>query len=272
MHIETANRLAKFDSEKAVRRHVCPRATCTRIEEETRMAITGASDVHRALCAPDSQRAGMYENSSRVIPARHVGGDFVCTFQQGKGTFAVLGDLLGKGIAAAMWITHIVDLVHRAGEESKNAGELLERLNAEILMSRVSAPLTSAIAICMDHDTRQISCSSAGHPPAVLVRSNARAETIQEGGPIMGVFQNARYTYRTLELGSGDAVVAFSDGVIEAHSETGEEFTMERAMAVLSESNRFSAVEKSNALLDATMDFGTEEQFDDVSLLVVQRG
>src|SRR3954462_12501180 len=91
---------------------------------------TGASEVHRALCSPELERIGEYEIASRVIPARHVGGDFVCSFQQGNQTFAVLGDLMGKGLSAAMWITHLVDLMHRAAEDSQNTCDLLARLNS----------------------------------------------------------------------------------------------------------------------------------------------
>src|SRR4051812_36777085 len=224
MHSRSFSRTKLSIPEVSPKRDVCRGSSCTRIEKETRVAITGASEVHRALCAPEFQRIGDYEFASRVIPALHIGGDFVCTFQQGNQTFAVLGDLMGKGLSAAMWITHIVDLVHRAVEASQNTCDLLAHLNTEILNSRVRAPLTSAVAICVDHSTNQVSVASAGHPPAILVRGCSRVETIHEGGPIMGVFANARYACRDIELGRGDAIVAFSDGVIDAHNGDGEDF------------------------------------------------
>jgi sigma-B regulation protein RsbU (phosphoserine phosphatase) len=209
--------------------------------------------------------------ASRVVPARHVGGDFVCTFQQGNQTFAVLGDLMGKGLSAAMWITHIVDLVHRAAESSLNTCDLLARLNVEILSSRVRAPLTSAVAICVDHSTNQVSSASAGHPPAVLVRANGKVETLHEGGPIMGVFPTARYTCSDMNLERGDAIVALSDGVIEAHNADGEDFTMDRVLKTLSGSAASPAKRKLVNLLEATESFSANAQFDDVSLLVIQR-
>jgi phosphoserine phosphatase RsbU/P len=244
---------------------------CTRIVRETSVAITGASEVHRALCAPEFERIGNYEIASRVVPARHVGGDFVCTIQQGNQTYAVLGDLMGKGLSAAMWITHIVDVVHRAAEGSLNTCDLLVRLNLEILSSRVRAPLTSAVAICVDHSTNQVSCASAGHPPAVLVRGCSKVETIHEGGPIMGVFPTARYACKEMTLERGDAIVAFSDGVVEAHNGDGEDFTMERVLKTLSTGAGWSAKRKLSGLLGATESFADDAQFDDVSLLVIQR-
>lgn len=271
MQTQLVNGTKQVSSEAPIRRQICRTPACTRFEKETRVAIIGASEVHRALCAPDSQRIGAYEIASRVIHARYVGGDFVCTFQQGNQTYAVLGDLMGKGLSAAMWITHIVDLVHRAAESSQNTCDLLAKLNSEILNSRVRAPLTSAVAICVDHSTNQVSCSLAGHPPAVLVRANGKVETMREGGPIMGVSLNARYTCRDLGFEAGDAIVAFSDGVIEAHDNEGEEFTMERVLAVLAGEAEAPAKRKLIRLLEASENFAGDNQFDDVSLLVIQR-
>lgn len=266
-----AKRSKKVATNAQTSGNACQDITCTRIARETGVAVRGASEVHRALCAPEFQRIGAYEIASRVVPARHVGGDFVCSFQQGNQTYAVLGDLMGKGLSAAMWITHIVDLVHRAAESSQNTCDLLAQLNTEILNSRVRAPLTSAVAVCVDHSTNQVSVASAGHPPAILVRGCSKVETISEGGPIMGVFPNARYACRDMELGQGDAIVAFSDGVIEAHNDNGEDFSIDRALKTLSAGAASPAKGKLGSLLAATEAFAADAQFDDVSLLVIQR-
>lgn len=244
----------------------------TEVSYDNRVAVTGASGVHRALCAPELQRIGEYELASQVLPAKHVGGDFVCSFQQGNQTFAVLGDLMGKGLSAAMWITHIIDLVHRSAEPSQNVCDLLGRLNLEIVNSRVRAPLASAVAICLDHVSDEVSVACAGHPSAVLVRRDAKTETIAEGGPVLGVFPHARYTCKTVQLGPGDAIAAFSDGITESHNSANEEFSVMRAIRLLSGAASAGAKQKITKLVGAASAFRAEtECVDDISMLVLQR-
>src|SRR4051812_47121712 len=77
-------------------------------------AVLGANQVHDAICAAPLQRIGQFELATSIIPARYVSGDFIVSFQHQGAWFVALGDLMGKGLSAAMWLTHVVDLVRRA--------------------------------------------------------------------------------------------------------------------------------------------------------------
>lgn len=252
------------------KREVCNNRDCARVQREIRTAVSGAAEVHHALCAPEWQQVEDFEIATRIIPVRHVGGDFVCTLQVEGSTLAVLGDLMGKGLSAAMWITHIIDLVHRAAENFSMLSEMMAKLNAELIRSRVRAPLTSAFAILIDHRSSQVSCTSAGHPPAILVRADASTELLSEGGPLLGVFADAQYKVRTFGVGVNDAVVAFSDGVIETERSTDEQFSVERALRILARHAAAGARQKVAALFEASQAFGGGRVVDDVSALVVQ--
>src|SRR3954453_7070881 len=73
---------------------------------ESHDVLWGAKEVHEALCAPARQRIGNFEIACSTVPARHVSGDFVITFEQNGEWYLALGDLMGKGLSAAMWLTH----------------------------------------------------------------------------------------------------------------------------------------------------------------------
>jgi len=64
--------------------------------------LLGAKEVHDALCAPASQRIGNFDTACATVPARHVSGDFVVSFELAGSWFLARRELLGKGLPAAM--------------------------------------------------------------------------------------------------------------------------------------------------------------------------
>src|SRR5258705_4124705 len=105
--------------------------------------LLGAKGVYEALCAPGLQRIGGFDVACATVPARNISGDFVTTFQVNGSWFVALGDLMGKGLSAAMWLTHVLDLLRRACERGETLGEVMQYLNGEVDRSRVGVPLTS---------------------------------------------------------------------------------------------------------------------------------
>lgn len=267
MQTLTRTALAKHGSPET---RPCHNTHCLRVEKETRNSVTGACEVHRALCAPELQRVGVYEIASRILPARNISGDFICTVPQGHRTIAVLGDLMGKGLSAAMWITHVIDLVHRAAEGCNPISDIMSNLNREIVNSRVRVPLTTAFAVAVEHATGKLSCTSAGHPPAILLRNNS-ISPLRDGGPLLGVFADARFESQSFELSPGDAVVAYSDGLFESHDEIRENVPLDCASSILAHSSQQNARGKLLAVLHASREFSSGRLPDDLSLLVVQR-
>src|SRR5512147_1334162 len=104
---------------------------------ETQDLLLGAKEVYEALCAPLSQRIGTFEVASATVPARHISGDFVTAFEQNGDWFLAHGDLMGKGLSATMWLTHVLDLLRRSCEMANSLPEIMAILNREMHHSRV---------------------------------------------------------------------------------------------------------------------------------------
>ena len=260
----------KYPGDPVLNNPLCLNAKCRRIASETTLAITGATEVHRAICAPELQHLDSFEFASRVIPARHVSGDFIHTLRHHGMTFIVLGDLMGKGLSAAMWLTHVVDLVHRAAEGSEDVCELLRRLNSEILESRVRAPLMSAVALCFEESSSVVSCALAGHLPVTVIRGEGRFEIARAGGPLLGVFPGPRHESEDVDLRRGESIVAFSDGLVE-RGEQGEDFSIEWVATVAAEEADATPGRTISRLLDASADLAHESRVDDTSVMVLRR-
>src|SRR5262245_63974602 len=85
--------------------------TLQRDYAELNTAIFEAAQVHRRLCAPSLVRHGAFDVASEIFPVRHLPGDFFSVEETNKGLVLALGDIGGKGLAAGMWVTHLIGLI-----------------------------------------------------------------------------------------------------------------------------------------------------------------
>ena len=74
-------------------------------------AIFEAAQVHRRLCAPSLIHYGPFDIASEVFAVRHLPGDFFTVAETDRGLVFALGDIGGKGLAAGMWVTHLIGLI-----------------------------------------------------------------------------------------------------------------------------------------------------------------
>jgi sigma-B regulation protein RsbU (phosphoserine phosphatase) len=92
---------------------------------------------------------------------------------------------------------------------------------------------------------------------------------LQEGGPLLGVFPDAKYTEAEIQLAAGDRLVLFTDGVAEVQDATGEEFGEERLLELLTAHRGFDAQQLQEKIIEAVSAFGGGEFQDDVTLVLL---
>ncbi len=241
-----------------------------------RLGPTGAEDlllgakVLEALYAPASQRVGNFDIARGMVAARHVSGDFVATFEQSGSWFLALGDLMGKGLPAAMWLTHVLDLLRRSCETGQTLPGIMKSLNREMHRSRVSVPLTSMFLARLDPAASRVTYSCGGCPPAFLLASGQTVTLLEHGGPILGAVEEASYSSATIELGLHDTLLVASDGIIEVHQETSFELRPDRVANHLKFTAGDSAVSIVRSLL-ARVRSASLTTSDDLTLMAVQR-
>jgi len=233
--------------------------------------LLGATEVHRALCIPPQMQIAGWEIATRILPHRGISGDFVIRVERPGGTLVVIGDLMGKGLSAAMWLTHIIDLLRRAAEPFDSLPGILARLNAEVHASRVGAPLTSLCAIDLPHASKRMTVAVAGHPPAFLLSAAGNLRLLNDGGPLLGALPSAAYQAAEIEICPGDSFVAFSDGLIEFRNEEGGEFGCDGIVGCLRRRRGSSAYAIADGLLACARTFARREPCDDATVLVIQR-
>ena len=114
------------------------------------------------------------------------------------------------------------------------------------------------------------SCSvNAGHNAPILRRASGAVETLETGGLPLGIRNAANYETASLELKPGDALIFFTDGVVEAFNESGEEFGNERWLSVIRSLPDWDASQTLQFLMKRVDEFvGATRQSDDITCLV----
>lgn len=186
-------------------------------------------------------------------PAGQVGGDFFQILPApGGGVLAVIGDVSGKGMPAAMTVSVLLGTFRAAAHYTTNPGEILEAANRSVL-SRSQDGFTTCLVLRIDPDGT-LSLANAGHLPPYCDGE----ELAVESGLPLGLQAQTKYQEAKLALKPGVQLTLLTDGVVEARSASGELFGFARAQAW----SRKSAGE----IVEAARDFGQE---DDITVLTL---
>jgi hypothetical protein len=216
--------------------------------------IQAASEIQRML-APDSlESAPGLKIEVAFHPMREVGGDFyLCRVLQDGRQRVLIGDVSGKGSAAAM--TAALLLGAAAGRDADSPADLLAHLNRILMEARVGG---FATCLCADVTADgNISLANAGH-----LAPYTRGEEIYTPASLPLGLDPRTSNYELIELPfpAGDTLTFLSDGVVEARSKAGELFGFERARNV--------SAQPASEIAEAALNFGQE---DDITVLTITR-
>lgn len=235
-----------------------------------------ARQVQQDLLPSASLRIPGVEIAAECVPAWGVGGDFYDVFPVNGGVAAVLGDVSGKGLPAAL----LMGVLHGAVRSSSWAGaprqhaESTEKLN-QLLCERTSGSrFASMFWSYYDNRTARLHYINAGHCPPLLVRAGkggTEVRQLDEGGPVLGLLAGARYRQVEQALQPGDLLILYSDGVVEAANAEGEEFGDERLRQTVERCPETTANRIRDEISGAVRSFiGRVAPHDDLTILAVQ--
>jgi sigma-B regulation protein RsbU (phosphoserine phosphatase) len=235
-------------------------------------AVFEAAQVHRRLCAPRHVSFGNFEIASEIFAVRHLPGDFFTVTETNNGVILALGDICGKGLAAGMWTTHLVELVGARVAVTSKPEDIVAGVNRDICLTKSVVPLSSLFLAKLDPITGCVTYCSAGHPPALLLRASGELELLSEGGLLLGVVPAAPYVGGCFELKDGDVLMIYSDGIIESRNCAEEEFGHARLETQLRRAQTGTAEAVLFSVLGAVQDFAAASPLvDDMSLAIVRR-
>ena len=215
--------------------------------------------------------ADCFDVSARMESARQVGGDFYDCFALPDGRIcAVVGDVSGKGVAAAMFMAFAKTLIHEKMTENAEPDRAFEEINRELCSSNPEGMFVTAFAVIFDKNSDSFLYINAGHNKPVTV-SNGKAKFLECKPCIMlGVFDDARYVVNSAEFGNGDIICLYTDGVNEATNADNEFFGNERLVSACQNAEQ-TAKGVCDGVYDALTDFTENaEQFDDITIVAIK--
>ena len=204
-------------------------------------------------------------------PGEDVGGDFFDAFPLADGSFLLaIGDVSGKGAAAAAVMGFVRHSLRSIARFVTDPGELVRELNRAMLEDSPTPGerFCTVVIVRVDpgEERAHLTVARGGHEMPLVARSDGAVEQIAEGGPPIGMWADLDVTERELDLGSGDALVLFTDGLVE----TPDSEHRDELARVLKELTGASAPDIVEALR-SRMITATSTSYDDVAVLVVTK-
>ena len=239
--------------------------------KELNTEIFEAAQVHRRLCAPRLVRHGAFDVASEIFAVRHLPGDFFSVEETPDGLVLALGDIGGKGLAAGMWVTHLIGLIRTHTAANSDPEAIVAGVNRDIARLSAVEPLSTMFVARLDSRSGILDYCSAGHPPALHLRANGQLELLSDGGPVLGVVPSAQFDRGSVLMDRGDLLLVCSDGILESFNEAEQEFGAMRLQTELRRAQGGTAESVLFSVLGAVQDFAAPQPLtDDMTLAVVK--
>ena len=216
---------------------------------------------------PGLDAGALYRSASEVA---QVGGDFYDLFSlEGGRVAAVIGDVCGKGVAAARHTVRLRYELRTLLEEDRPPGRVLTAFNRRVLEEFVEDEYATLALLVLDPATGAVTWSSAGHPPPLLGGATPRTLAFAGSLPV-GLFADASYQTARFTLPPGRCVVLYTDGVVEARNPDGQEFGTEGLEAAVP-AVAASAAAVAEVVLKQVLSHTGGHLDDDAAVLVLRR-
>ena len=208
-----------------------------RLEEELALARR----IQRTLLPDSLPTLAGWDLHGLNVPSRGVSGDYYEVVERSAGRECVLmiADVSGKGMAASLLTVSLQALSEGPIEDGLPPEEICARLSRRLFKRTPPEKYATAFLGILETESGLLRYTNAGHNPALVIRaapagSTAAAETIELGstGVPLGLLAAAPYYADTIELGHGDLLVLYTDGIVEAMDPDGEEYGLDRLKQV----------------------------------------
>ncbi len=202
--------------------------------------------------------------------AREVAGDFYDFFPLPDGRWGmVLADVSGKGAPAALYMAMTRSLIRSEAGRHTNPSAVLTQVNRRLLAESSNEMFVTVFYAILDPVLRSLTYASAGHDPPFLRRAAGSVERLAHGGLLMGLFGQFTLSDETLNLESGDTLVAYTDGLTDTVNHQDEDYGHTRLADIINSAPAGAQDILTHILKDLEAFAGPVPQPDDITLLIL---
>lgn len=187
-----------------------------------------ARQIQQRLMPSDIPQPPGFRIDGTWTPARITGGDYFDVFRLDADAFAVcIADVCGKGMPAAMMMSNLQAAVRSQASSEVSPRELCAHLNRLMYRNIASQGFITFFYAVIESAPKRIRYCNAGHNPAILATRDSVLK-LDRGGAVFGVLENGDYEEQSVQLGSTDRLLLYTDGLTECRDAAGEDFGEDR--------------------------------------------
>jgi serine phosphatase RsbU (regulator of sigma subunit) len=250
------------------------RAAAERQEAERRAAqeLEIAKQVQARLFPQRLPEVGSLEYAGACVQTHKVGGDYYDFLDLGQARLGlVIGDIVGKGIAAALLMANLQANLRSQCAIAVDQPELLLRSVNRLFYENTADNAFATLFYSEFNDrTCRLRYANCGHLPGLVLRRDGCVERLDSTAPVLGLFTDWECPTAELQLSSGDLFAIYTDGITEAFNQRQEEFGVERLIDTLQRCRDRSTTDVIAAVFEEVSRFSPHEQRDDVTLIVAR--
>jgi sigma-B regulation protein RsbU (phosphoserine phosphatase) len=213
---------------------------------------------------------GECEMATFLQPAKAVGGDLYdyMMLESGRLLFCV-GDVSDKGVPAALFMVQVLTLLRALANQSSDPGDLMAVVNDNLCKQNDACMFVTLALGMLDPSTGQVQLASGGHEPPLFLSREATYLRF-EGGPALGLVDDAKFPVHHFTLSQNDTLLLYSDGITDALNSLEDSFGEERLQQTSTEvaDSPGTLVEGVHRALSEFV--GETEQFDDMTLMAIR--
>ena len=237
-----------------------------------------ASEIQQAILPrifpPFPENADIMDIAASMNAAKDVGGDFYDFFRIDDDRIGfVIADVSGKGVPAAIFMAVSRTLIRATGIRGGNPSECITYSNGLLGKESVNNMFVTVFYGIYNMKTGEVKYTNAGHNPPYLLKSDGTLEKLSVTGDMaIGIFEELDYHEASLQLGQGDTILLYTDGVTEATNRVDEEFKEDRLEQTLKKLTGQTCQEVIDTIKADVKTFADgAEQSDDITLLALKR-
>ncbi|MDH5545073.1 MAG: SpoIIE family protein phosphatase [Gammaproteobacteria bacterium] len=244
--------------------------------------------IQRGFLPAEKLNVDGWEIEAHFQAAREVAGDFYDYFKiTSVDKFGVVvGDVCDKGVGAALFMTLFRSLLRSSalsfdvvGPDASNkpSDEEILVYSVQLVNHYVATThgrdsmFASMFFALIDPQKGEFTYINAGHEAPIVRRTNGACERLETTGPVVGLFEQAKYATAKGTLAKGDMLIGFSDGLTEARNNQSELFGEDRVFDIVHQSGTDSKVMVSELISALNGFVGSSNQYDDITILAVGR-
>jgi serine phosphatase RsbU (regulator of sigma subunit) len=250
------------------------RLAAEKLESERRIAqeLEIAKRVQAKLFPQSLPVLRRLEYAGTCLQARAVGGDYYDFLDLGRGRLGfVVGDISGKGIAAALLMANLQANLRSQFTLAVNEPQrFLQSVNELFYQNSTDSSYATLFFAEYDDELRRLRYANCGHLSALLLHRDETLERLESTCTVLGLFKEWDCALTECRLAPGDTLVIYTDGVSESFNPAGEEFGEERLITALRRDHELPPQDLLTSIVDDIQHFSPHEQHDDITLIVAK--